>query len=73
MNFSRPHSNQLTWLWFVCFGDLARRIPRFQSGGSRGDLGGDFRGEFCFGAREVIGDLKAQLDRGRAVEVAGEA
>src|SRR5438874_8973585 len=37
-----------------------------------GDLGSDLRGEFGFGAREIIGELKAQPDRGRAAEVAGE-
>ena len=46
---------------------------RFSSSSSWRDLGLDLHREFGFGAREVIGHLKAQPDRRRAAEIAGEA
>ena len=52
--------------------DFSASRLAFQLGGGRGDLGGDFRGEFGFGACEVKGDLQAQPNGGRAAEVPGE-
>jgi hypothetical protein len=53
--------------------DQAQTFARFSSSGGWGDLSLDLRSEFGFGAREVIGHLKAQPDRRRAAEIAGEA
>src|SRR5271168_4416423 len=53
--------------------DQAQTFARFSSSGGWRDLSLDLRSEFGFGAREVIGHLKAQPDRRRAAEIAGEA
>jgi hypothetical protein len=53
--------------------DQAQTFARLSSSGGRGDLSLDLRSEFGFGAREIIGHLKAQPDRRRAAKIAGEA
>jgi hypothetical protein len=54
-------------------GPSAKPFARFSSSGGWRDLSLDLRSEFGFGAREVIGHLKAQPDRWRAAEIAREA